>query len=673
MAYKKWVVSEVDKTKAQFLAEECETDPLVALIAASRGYTDPADLEQFLSFEPIFSSPYELLDMEIAVQTIKNAIGLGERIAVYGDFDCDGVTATALLYDALKNLGADVIYYIPDRFDEGYGMSNSAIDKLKEKGVALIITVDNGISCAEEIEYAKSIGITTVVTDHHLPKKELPNAAAVVNPHREDSALPFRDLCGVEVAYKLACAVSGFECEELLHKYSDLVAIGIVADIMPLVNENRDMLRQGLYYINNTSKMGIVAMLNSAGIKRGDVTASKIAYGIAPRINAAGRVDNAEIAVRLLLSDNFHESAELAARLEQLNAERQKSEQEISKCALEKIIQNGYEFNRVIVVEGDNWHKGVVGIVASRIAERFGKPTIVLSVDENGDVSGSGRSVGDFSLYDAISECSGYLERFGGHSAAAGVGLKKENIEDFRNAINAYAENLTYPIPCLKIDCKLNVAALSVELAEAVKILEPFGMGNPTPVFGLYGMTLQKIISLSADKHSKLILAKNGYAAEVLAFGVPPKAVPYEIGDEIDVAVSSDVSEYMGRRSLALTLKNWRKHGLDQEKLFEEIQLYEKLKAKKEENFPVPTREEIGEIFREVSKEATAEFIKQKYVNTIGYFKTMVALDVLTELGLIIKNDNDLVKYLVVKGKKAELDNSSILKFLRGDNDGCSL
>jgi len=673
MAYKKWLISEVDKAEASTLANECDTDPFVALIAASRGYNDPSDLEQFLSYEPIFSSPYELPDMEVAVAAIRNAIDKGERIAVYGDFDCDGVTATAVLYDALKNLGADVIYYIPDRFEEGYGMSVGTIDKLSCDGVKLIVTVDNGIASIEEIDYANSVGIKTVVTDHHLPKEKLPNALAVVNPHRKDSAVSFKEISGVEVAYKLASAVSGCECEELLHKYSDLVTIGLIADIMPLVNENRDMVRQGLYYINNTSKMGIVAMLNAAGIKRGEVTASRIAYGLAPRINAAGRVDNAALAVELLLSNDFHNASALAARLEEFNTERHKTETEISKAAIEKIIENGYEYDRVIVVEGDNWHKGVVGIVASRIVEKFGKPTIVLSVDENGEVSGSGRSVGKFSLYDAIDACSEFLERFGGHSAAAGVGLRQENIESFRKAINDYAKNLEYPIPTLKIDCKLNVAALSVDLAEAIKVLVHYGMGNPVPVFGLFGMTLQRVVSLSGDKHSKLILAKNGSVSEVLAFGVHPKAVPFSEGDVIDVAVSVDVSEYMGRRSLSLTLKNWRISGLDEDKLFEEIQLYENFRVGQCNNYNPPTRDEIGGIYRDIAQKPTAEFLRQRYMKTLGYFKTMVSLDVMEELGLVRKTEDTVIRYDIVPGKRAELDNSKILRFLRGDNDGGSL
>ena len=370
MAYKKWVVGDTDKAQAMQLAQECDVDPFVALIAASRGYNDPALLEEFLADEPLYSSPYELPDMESAVTTINTAIDNDELIAVFGDYDCDGITATAVLYGYLKKRGVRCVYYIPDRIDEGYGMTNSAIDKLNAQGVSLIITVDNGISCVNEVEYAKSLGIKTVVTDHHLPPKVIPDAAAVVDPHVKGSAVEFKDISGVFVAFKLICALDNSEPEQLAPLYADLVAIGLIADIMPLKHENRDIVKQGLRVINTSSKIGVTMLLNAAGIKKGDVTAGKVSYGIAPRINAAGRMNSADVALKLLLSEDFHEASALAQQLEQFNAERQKTEQGISAEAFNIIEQNGLMYNRVIVVSGKNWHKGVVGIVASRIVDR---------------------------------------------------------------------------------------------------------------------------------------------------------------------------------------------------------------------------------------------------------------------------------------------------------------
>ena len=668
MAYKKWLVSKTDKQAAQYLAGECDIDPFVALIAASRGYTEPADLEDFLSSEPLFASPYELHDMDRAVTVINSAIENDLLIAVFGDYDCDGITSTALLYSYLKERGARVVYYIPDRFEEGYGMSCAAIDKLHSLGVDIIITVDNGISCKREVEYAATLGIQTVVTDHHLPPDELPCAAAVVDPHLSGSACEFKDISGVFVAFKLVCALDDSAPEQLAAKYSDLVAIGLISDVMPLKNENRDMVKQGLLAINNTSKMGIIALLNSASIKRGDVTASKIAFGISPRINAAGRMDNAETALKLLLSTDFHEASSLAEQLEAYNAERQKTEQSIYAEAVQLIEQQNLAYKRIIVVAGENWHKGVVGIVAARIVEKYGKPAIVLSIDENGEASGSGRSVAGFSLYDSIVSAAELLIKFGGHELAAGVSLKTENIAAFRDAVNAFAESVEPVYPVLKLDCKLNPAGMTVDLAEAVKTLEPFGMGNPTPIFGVFALRLDRVISLSNNKHSKLLLSKDGNILEAVVFGVSPDAVPFTIGDIIDIAVTIDVNEYGGKRLLSVIIKNWRISGLNEDDFFNDITLYERFKSGENAQFNAPTREEIGTIYRSLATSVSEEMLRQHNANSLGYFKTMIAIDVLKELSLVnIEYDGSLVKIKQATGVKANLADSQILKTLRGE------
>ncbi len=666
MAYKKWVVNSIDKSAASRLAEECDIDPFVALIASSRGYSDPADLEQFLSSEPLYSSPYELPDMAKAVEAVNKAIEDDTLIAVFGDYDCDGITATALLYSYLQRRGVRCIYYIPDRTEEGYGMTATAIDKLYARGVGMIITVDNGISCAVEVEYASSLGITTVVTDHHLPPETLPNAAAVVDPHIVGSAVEFKDISGVFVAFKLVCALENAEPEELAPLYSDLVAIGAIADIMPLKDENRDIVKQGLYAINNTSKVGVVSLLNSAGIKRGDVTAGRISFGIAPRLNAAGRMNSADIAVKLLLSENFHEAAALAEQLEKFNAERQKTEQTILEEAVHIIEKENLAYDRVIVVKGDNWHKGVVGIVASRIVDKYGRPAIVLTCDGSGEVSGSGRSVAGFSLYDAISDSRDILTRFGGHELAAGVALSADRVDEFRKKINSYAATVPEYYPELRLDCKLNPAGMTVDLADAIKLLEPFGTGNPTPVFGVYGLTLQRITPLAGGRHSKLLFSKDDNAIEALAFSVSPEAVPFGIGDKVDIAVTVDVNEYNSRRSLSVIIKNWRRHGTDDDKLFSDIALYEGFKRGDAADFTAPTREEIGEVYRSTAEATSDEKIRQKHICTLGYFKTMISLEVLEELGLINTfTENGIKKHKSAAGVKSDLGNSKILKNLK--------
>lgn len=665
MAYKKWIVSDIDKSAAKTLSEECDIDPFLALIAASRGYDDPAQLDELLSDEPIFASAYELPDIEKAVAEIKEAAANDKLICVFGDYDCDGVTATALLYGYLKEKGINCTYYIPDRFEDGYGMSCKAIDLLRSKGVELIITVDNGISCAQQVEYAKSFGIKTVITDHHLPHEILPDAAAVVDPHLKNSSAEFRDICGVFVAFKLVCALENAEPEEIALKYADLIAIGLVADVMPLKNENRDMVKLGLKAINNTSSSGIIALLNSAGIKRGNVTSGKIAFGISPRLNAAGRMDNADIALKLLLETDFMKASEYAGKLEQLNAERQRIEQEISKAAQFVIEKNGYNYDRIVVVEGENWHKGVIGIVASRFSEKYGKPVIVLSIDSNGNVSGSGRSLEGFSLYEAVSHCCDCLTRFGGHALAAGVGLKRENIEKFRKKINEYAAERQMPVPVLRLDCKLNPAGLSLDLADSLQLLEPFGKENPAPVFAICGLSLERIMPVSSGKHSKLLLSKDGNCIEAMAFGVPSASVPFGRGDKIDIAVTVDANEYMGKRSLSVVIKNWRKSGINDDALFEQINEYESFRRKEKRKYEEVTRDNVGAVYR-VADKIPAEAVRQKLITDLGYFKTMIGLDVLYELKLIEDyNDAGTVKIRHITGRSANLADSVILNSLK--------
>lgn len=666
MAYKKWVVGNADKSLATKLANECDVDPFVVLIAAGRGYSEPADLEEFLSDEPLYSSPYELPDMQRAVDVINEAIEGGDLIAVFGDYDCDGITATALLYGYLKKRNVNCVYYIPDRMEEGYGMTNSSIDKLNAQGVKLIITVDNGISCLEQVAYAKSLGIKTVVTDHHLPPENLPQAEAVVDPHIKGSAVSFKDISGVFVAFKLVCALDNSEPEQLAPLYSDLVAIGVIADIMPLRDENRDIVKQGIALINNTSKMGIVALLNSAGIKRGDVTAGKISFGIAPRINAAGRMDSADVALKLLLSDDFHEASALAQQLENFNAERQKTEQAITSQVFEIIEKEQLKYDRVIVVSGKNWHKGVVGIVASRVVDKYGKPALVLSEDETGELSGSGRSVAGFCLYDALAACKDLLTRFGGHELAAGMALPLENLDAFRTKINEFALTVPEVCPILHLECRLNPAGMSTDLADAIKQLEPFGMGNPTPIFGVYNLELKRIVPLSQNKHSKLLFYKDGNALEALAFGVSPDAVPFEIGDMVDIAVTLDTNEFGGKRTLSVLVKNWRKSGLNEDKLFGEIGVYETFKKGANTHVPNVEREEIGEVYRYLHNAQSGEKVRQHFINTLGYFKTMVAIDVLEELGLIASNNSSgITTHCAVLGARANLTDSKILKSIK--------
>ena len=489
MGLKKWQVASFDKELAKELAEECEIDPIVALIASARGYTDPCDLEEFLSDEPCFSDPYEMADIEKAAEIINNSIELGEKIAVYGDYDCDGVTATALLYSYLKSRNANCCYYIPDRFDEGYGMNISAVKKLFNEHTKLIVTVDNGIVCNEEIALAKELNMKVVVTDHHLPSDNLPCADAVVDPHRKDCPSEFKEICGAEVAFRLICVMENKEPEELLPYFADILALAVIADIMPLTLENRSIVKYGVQKLKNSPLTGLSALLNVAGIDISSVNASRIAFGLCPRINAAGRMGKADRAVELLITDNMMTALSIANEIDSENSLRQQIEKKIFEQAVGIIESQKLMYDRVIVAAGENWHHGVVGIVAARITEKYGCPAVLISID--GDLAcGSGRSIDGFSLYNAIDSCRDLMIKFGGHELAAGITLKPQDIEEFRNRINDYAAGLSFVPPVLKLDCKLNPSALSLDLAFSLEQLEPFGAGNKSPLFGVYGVTL---------------------------------------------------------------------------------------------------------------------------------------------------------------------------------------
>lgn len=665
MAYKKWQVKTVDRALAKELAVECEVEPIVALISASRGYSDPTDLEQFLSDEPYFSDAYELIDIMHAADIVNKSIAEGKKIAVYGDYDCDGVTATALLYKYLKKRDADCIYYIPDRFSEGYGMNCDAVKSLKDMGAEVIITVDNGISCFNEIALANELGITVVVTDHHIPPEALPEAAAVVDPHRVDCPSSFKSICGAEVAFKLICVMEGAEPEELLPLYADILSVAVIADVMPLTLENRIIVKYGLKKFKKSDCItGLRALLNVAGIKLEEITASRIAFGICPRINAAGRMGKAQRAVELLVTDDMMTALNIANEIDDENALRQQTEKKICDDAILKIEQNRYDLDRVIVVDGENWHHGVVGIAASRICEKYGKPTIVISVDGE-DAHGSGRSYDGFSLYDAIFAAKDYLTKFGGHAQAAGISLKAESIADFRKAINDYANGFEYIPPVLNLDCKINPSALTVDLSESLKVLEPFGTDNPEPIFGIFGVTLQRITAIGNNKHLKLLFTKGENAFQALLFGANTESFSYNTGDLLDLAVTVQTNHFNGNYTVNVIIREMRLNGTDDDKFFSNFSNYQSFKSGREYN-PItltPTRNEVGAVYRAVTKDGISnDRLINMFLKDLGFAKTKVALDVLCDLSLISFSNSKY--YAKANTEKTNLLNSQIYKLL---------
>lgn len=671
MGFKKWVVNEVDRNLAKSLASECDVEPIVALIASARGYTDPTDLEQFLSDEPYFSDTYELADIMHAADIVNIAIAENKKIAVYGDYDCDGVTATALLYNYLKTKNADCVYYIPDRFDEGYGMNCNAVKNLYDDGVELIITVDNGIACFDEITYANELGITVVVTDHHLPPDVLPPAAAVVDPHRKDCPSVFKTICGAQVAFKLICVMEGKEPEELLPYFADILAVAVIADVMPLTLENRDIVKYGVSKLRTSALTGLAALLNVSGVAYESVNASKIAFSICPRINAAGRMGSARDAVELLSTNNMFKALEIANKIDEQNALRQEIEKKILAQAVLKIEQNGYINDRVIVVDGEGWHHGVVGIVASRLSEKYSAPVIVISSD--GDMAhGSGRSFEGFSLFDAIKECKGLLTKFGGHSLAAGLSLASKNIEEFRRNINDYAQSLPFVAPVLNLDCRLNPSALTVDLADSLKQLEPFGFGNKMPLFGIFGVTIQRITPLSGNKHLKLLCSKGNNTFQALLFGVGTENFCFEVGDILDLACTVETNLYNGSFSVSVQIKAIRITGTDDDVLFSDIDNYNKFILKRDFD-PLqitPNRNQVGEVYKSVTEKGIlADRVKYLFINSLGFAKTTVALKVLEQLGLIRFENGKYFK--VLSAGKTNLNNSEIYNFLTKECEHC--
>lgn len=674
LKFKRWIVAPPQKSLAVELAQECDTDPFIALIAAGRGYSEPELLDEFLSDEVILSDPYELADIEVAAEIINDAVYSEEKIVVFGDYDVDGVTATVLMYSYLKNRGARVSYYIPDREREGYGINISAIDKLKAEGTDLIVTVDNGIAANSEIEYAKKLGMKVVVTDHHLPQGELPVADAVVDPHRDDDYSLFKDICGAFVAFKVVCSVEGRSPEEMLYDFGDLVALGTVADVMPLVNENRCAVREGVRLISDGSRRGLTALLHAAGIEQDSLTASRLAFGIAPRLNAAGRIGDAARAAELLLTDDDEMAIGLASVLNNENIRRQSLEKQILTEAAEIVEKKGYKHNRVIVVSGENWHGGVLGIVASRLCEKYSRPAIVLSVSD-GIANGSARSIKGFSIYDAISNCSYILTKFGGHEMAAGITLYEDTIDTFRRAINEYAARFSKVLPEVRLDCKLNPAALSVDLAEDIKVFEPFGTGNPAVLFGIFDLTIDKISPVSQGKHLRLTFTKGETSFSAMLFGTTKTEFAYDIGDRVDVAVNVDANVYNDKLSLTVLIKEIRKSGIDEEKLVSDIALYEDFKSGKENDYSsiIPQREEVGVIYKQIlNKGLTLDRLVSMNIEKIGYAKTLVAAEALCELKICAFFDVDGVQVIKVVNSsvKTNLTDAKILRQLGGEYIG---
>lgn len=643
MNIKKWCYRKLDKNKAVEIANENSIPFFLAMMLEIRGIREHDQIREFLSEKPAFSDPFLLPDMDKAVERIRRAIDGFERIAIFGDYDADGVTATAILYSYLEANGANVTYHIPDREREGYGMSKEAVRELAQLGCDLIITVDNGISSVEEAALAKELSIDLVITDHHRPQEKLPEAAAVVDPLLSDRCYPY--FSGAGIALKLVMAMEGEEnYDDIIENYLDLAAIGTIGDVVPLTGENRTIAKLGIARIEKGERAGVYALMREASVAERKLNTSLVAFTIVPRINAAGRIASANEAEKLLLCEDPDEAIELARDLCAVNTIRKDIESEIyEKACAQLAARPEFFYDSVLVLSGEGWHPGVLGIVASRITERFGKPSIIISISESGYAKGSGRSIEGFSLFDALASCSEVLTQFGGHTMAAGLSLSKEQIEPFRKRINEYAASVAPPQPQLLIDCRLKPSALSAEIPKLLSYLEPCGTDNPAPLFALCGMKLESITPIGSGKHLRLRLEKGGAAVNCVKFGVSPEEFPYLPGDELDLAVTLETQIFRGTESLSVFVREIQFANEEKETEAKELRVYEKFRrgaalSSEEQALLLPDRAYFAALYRYLKNaKSLPKDLRMLYHRAAlsGFGKFLTALRVFEEAELI--------------------------------------
>ena len=552
MKYGIWKVSQLEAGAVNALVGSGYA-PLAAMVLASRGIGDDRQARAYLDCNAPLLDPFLMTDMDKAAGRVGLAMSRGEKIAVFGDYDVDGITATCLLTDFLRRHGADVVSYIPGRLEEGYGLNPIAIHQLHAEGVKLIVTVDCGITAMSEAELCKQLGIDLVITDHHECKQTLPAAVAVVDPHRCDGGYPHKNLSGVGMAFKLASALCGSQ-ETVLEEYADMVCLGTVADVMPLQGENRVFVARGLESLAHTKRPGIAALMAECGCAPETVSASSIGFMLAPRINAAGRMGQIDLAVELFLTDDPDKAAEAARGLCELNRQRQAVESEIYRQAVSMLPMG--KPPEAIVLADESWHQGVVGIVASRIAEEYACPTFLICLDgEHGKASS--RSHGGFNLFASLSALSPLLESYGGHELAAGFTISRANIPEFRRQICALAaQYYTDDVPrtVLDVDCAVSPELLTLHNVDALQMLEPCGNGCPKPVLMMKNLTIDRISMVGGGRHMRLRLCSGHTYLNAIYFSANPQTVSIQPGDLVDVAFTPQVNEFRGTRTVQMNV-----------------------------------------------------------------------------------------------------------------------
>ena len=687
MKYEQWNIPALSDEKVRSLMD-AGYPYLVSCVLVSRGVETAEQAAVALERERALSySPFLMKDMDRAVARIQRALADGERIAVFGDYDVDGITAACLLTDYLRARGGEVVLHIPGRFDEGYGLSREAIRALAEQGVKLLVTVDCGITGVEETDYANSLGVDVVITDHHECKETLPAAVAVVDPHRSDCPYPFKHLAGVGVALKLVLALGGNGREDALFaRYCTLAAIGTVADVMRMEGENRAIVNLGLEAIDHSDFIGLHALLREAGLEGKPVTSIQIGFVLSPRLNAAGRMGRASLAAELLLTDNAQEAERLARELCDLNRERQAVEQDIYARAVEQLEQLPPEKKYALVLASDDWHQGVVGIVASRLSEKYSCPSFMIHLTD-GVGRGSCRSYGGFNLFSALEACSDLLMGYGGHELAAGFTIEEANIPAFRRRINKYVREQTgqaMPVSSLAVDAELTRPHLvTLEEVERLSELEPFGAGNDRPVFCLRGAVLESAQSVGQNRHLKVRLQKGRAVFEGIFFSVSAPEAGVSPLSRVDAAFYLQVNEFRGSRSVQLQLLDLRPSRVASARETELLALRDALFSSapltaRDAARLLPSREQFVRSWRFLEREAVGGVISEPELPLLRrlaseltgadcFLRALVCLDVFEERGLLTRTRDGerLTLRLTSDGKKVELDKSRPLRRLR--------
>ncbi|MCD7770479.1 MAG: single-stranded-DNA-specific exonuclease RecJ [Oscillospiraceae bacterium] len=666
---KRWEVRTINTDAVEKNLISTDLSRLTAEVLSARGYNNPDDIKDFINGTEL-SDPYLLPDMDKAVETINQAIENGETICIYGDYDCDGVTSTAVLYDYFMNMGVETLCYIPER-SEGYGLNMRAIDEIRQNGATLIVTVDNGITAVREADYIYDLGMKLVITDHHQPAEALPRAEALVDPYLENCKSEFRDFAGVGVALKLLCALEEDGADFIVEQYADICAIGTIADIVPLVSENRTIVNMGLSQLKYTEREGLISLIEQSGINRDNMNSSSVAYFLAPRINAAGRFGSAITALDMLVTEG-NEAVENARKLSTLNDQRKQCEAEIISEIGTYISENpDIVHDRVVVISGKGWHHGVIGIVAARLLERYERPVVVLSVDDNGFAVGSARSIAGFNIFKCFDACKEILVKYGGHECAGGLTVKEEDIPKLKEMILAYAKEDFPMMPrfTLIADKLLRGADITEKNIADLERIEPYGAGNPEPLFALSGAAVIRVVSLKNGEHTKLEVSYDGVHLSCLMFRKKTSSIGIKAGDKVDLMGTLSINEYNGKKSFTLTVTDYRLHGIRQESYFAAYDAYECFR--RGEDLPIeilkkgrPSREELVSIYK-YAFSIVAPFTVMNISARLGIncFKLSVAVDAFCETGLCRTAENGYIELTKPK-TRVDIESSRTLQRL---------